>query len=80
MLTDFFAQTQEFIRLNDLSYKRYFFHLNSLEHRLSIILGPRGIGKTTVIAQYVMSGACLGNFICKSSLKLDCLHGNVYKF
>ncbi|MDD2904796.1 MAG: AAA family ATPase [Sulfurimonas sp.] len=53
MLTDFFAQTQEFIRLNDLSYKRYFFHLHSLEHRLSIILGPRGIGKTTVIAQYI---------------------------
>lgn len=53
MLTDFFAQTQEFIRLNNLSYKRYFFNLYSLEHRLSIVLGPRGIGKTTVIAQYI---------------------------
>jgi len=53
MLTDFFIQTQAFIKRNNLTYKRYFLKLHPLEHRLSIILGPRGIGKTTVVAQYI---------------------------
>ena len=53
MLTDFFRETIEFVKLNNLKYKRYFLSINSLEHRLSIILGPRGIGKTTVVAQYI---------------------------
>ena len=53
MLTDFFRETIEFVKQNNLKYRRYFLHVNQLEHRLSIILGPRGIGKTTVVAQYI---------------------------
>jgi predicted AAA+ superfamily ATPase len=53
MLTDFIIKTKEFIKLNNLKYIRYFLKYHTLEHRLSIILGSRGIGKTTAIAQYI---------------------------
>ena len=46
-------KSRNFIRQNNLSYQRYFIRNINLEHRLSIILGPRGIGKTTTIAQYM---------------------------
>jgi len=53
MLEILFIKSQNFIRLNNLDYQRYFIRSEKLEHRLSIILGPRGIGKTTTIAQYM---------------------------
>jgi len=53
MLETLFIKSQNFIRLNNLDYQRYFIRSEKLEHRLSIILGPRGIGKTTTIAQYM---------------------------
>lgn len=46
-------KSRNFIRQNNLNYQRYFIQNINLEHRLSIILGPRGIGKTTTIAQYM---------------------------
>jgi len=48
-----FVKSRNFIRQNNLNYQRYFIRNINLEHRLSIILGPRGIGKTTTIAQYM---------------------------
>ena len=53
MLEILFMKSRNFIRQNNLSYQRYFIRNINLEHRLSIILGPRGIGKTTTIAQYM---------------------------
>ena len=53
MLETLFIKSQNFIRLNNLDYQRYFIRSEKLEHRLSVILGPRGIGKTTTIAQYM---------------------------
>lgn len=53
MLEELFIKSREFIALNNQSYKRYFIMTQPLEHRLSIIIGPRGIGKTTTIAQYM---------------------------
>jgi predicted AAA+ superfamily ATPase len=53
MLEELFYKSREFINLNNLSYKRYFINTKHLEHRLSIIIGPRGIGKTTTVAQYI---------------------------
>ncbi|MCD6258003.1 MAG: AAA family ATPase, partial [Helicobacteraceae bacterium] len=41
------------IALNNQEYKRYFIKNYALEHRLSIIIGSRGIGKTTTVAQYI---------------------------
>jgi len=53
MLEELFIKSREFIALNNQTYKRYFLTTQSLEHRLSIIVGARGIGKTTTIAQYM---------------------------
>ena len=53
MLDNLFIKSKQFVRNNNLNYKRYFIREESLEHRLSIILGARGIGKTTTIAQYM---------------------------
>ena len=53
MLETLFIKSQNFIRTNNLDYQRYFIRSEKLEHRLSVILGPRGIGKTTTIAQYM---------------------------
>lgn len=53
MLEELFIKSRDFIALNNQSYKRYFIITQPLEHRLSIIVGPRGIGKTTTIAQYM---------------------------
>ena len=51
MLEDLFIKSQQFVQNNNLKYQRYFIKEEALEHRLSIILGARGIGKTTTIAQ-----------------------------
>ncbi len=53
MLEELFLKSREFVALNNQAYKRYFIMSQCLEHRLSIIIGPRGIGKTTTIAQYM---------------------------
>ncbi|QIR75857.1 AAA family ATPase [Sulfurospirillum diekertiae] len=53
MLEELFIKSREFIALNNQVYKRYFLTTQPLEHRLSIIVGARGIGKTTTIAQYM---------------------------
>ncbi|NLO16648.1 MAG: ATP-binding protein [Arcobacter butzleri] len=54
MLEELFIKSREYISINNLKYKRYFINTKKLEHRLSIILGSRGVGKTTTIAQYIM--------------------------
>ena len=53
MLEDLFIKSNRFVSNNSLEYKRYFINKEKLEHRLSIIVGSRGVGKTTTIAQYM---------------------------
>ena len=53
MLNTFFRKSHLFVKNNNLSYRRYFIKKEDLGHRLSIILGARGIGKTVTIAQYM---------------------------
>ena len=53
MLETLFIKSRDFININNLEYKRYFIKTKKLEHRLSIIIGSRGIGKTTTVAQYI---------------------------
>ncbi len=55
MLENLFIKSIEFVKNYNLDYKRYFLKTNNLEHRLSIILGDRGIGKTTMLAQIMSS-------------------------
>jgi predicted AAA+ superfamily ATPase len=53
MLEELFIKSRDFININNQKYKRYFIQTHKLEHRLSIIIGSRGIGKTTTVVQYV---------------------------
>lgn len=53
MLNNLFIKSQNFIKQNNLSYRRYFIQKYNFEHRLTVILGSRGIGKTTTLAQYM---------------------------
>ena len=53
MLEELSIKSRDFININNLEYKRYFIKTKKLEHRLSIIIGSRGIGKTTTVAQYI---------------------------
>jgi len=53
MLDELFRKSHLFVKNNNLEYKRYFIQKEKLEHRLSIVIGARGVGKTTTIAQYM---------------------------
>lgn len=53
MLEELYIKSRDFININNQEYKRYFIQTQKLEHRLSIIIGSRGIGKTTTVAQYI---------------------------
>ena len=53
MLKDFFSKSIQFVKLNNLKYKRYFAKQSHFEHRLSILIGARGIGKSVTLAQYM---------------------------
>jgi predicted AAA+ superfamily ATPase len=54
MLDELFLQSRDFVRLLNKQYVRYFLHQQPLDHRMSIIVGPRGIGKTTTLIQYLL--------------------------
>ena len=53
MLEDFFSKSIQFVKLNNLKYKRYFVKQSHFEHRLSILIGARGIGKSVTLSQYM---------------------------
>lgn len=55
MITKLQELSQAFIFARNESYQRYFIRTIPLKHRFSIILGERGIGKTTTIIQYLLS-------------------------
>ena len=46
-------ESKKFLLRNNLSYQRYFIKEDKIKHRLTIITGQRGVGKTTTIAQYM---------------------------
>lgn len=54
---ELFQLSQELIELNHRPFRRYFIQHTKLEHRLSIIIGQRGIGKTTTLIQYLLDYA-----------------------
>jgi len=55
MLQKLLLESKKFLIKNNLPYQRYFIKENKIKHRLTIITGQRGIGKTITIAQYINS-------------------------
>lgn len=55
LLNELFLLSQRYLETKNYSYKRSFWQNNLTIPRLSILIGQRGIGKTTLIAQYLLS-------------------------
>jgi len=55
MLEKLFAKSSQILKLQNYTYKRYFYHTINFEDKMVGILGSRGVGKTTVIIQYLNS-------------------------
>lgn len=53
-LNDLFSLSRRHLRSNDRKYHRYFLQEDRPQHRLSIIIGQRGVGKTTLMAQHLL--------------------------
>jgi predicted AAA+ superfamily ATPase len=53
MLEPLFLQSRDFVRLFDRAYVRYFLKNHPMTHRMAIIAGPRGVGKTTALIQHL---------------------------
>ena len=55
MLDELIDLSQTFIRNYDRDYRRYFLERFPLDNRFSIIIGPKGVGKTTAMIQYLLT-------------------------
>jgi len=55
MLSKLFEKSKKILKLQNLKYKRYFYNGIDFNDKLIGILGSRGVGKTTVIVQYLNS-------------------------
>lgn len=54
MLDDLIPLSQTFLRIRNREFRRYFLRDHPLNSRFSIIIGQRGIGKTTVMIQHLL--------------------------
>lgn len=54
MLDDLIPLSQSFLRIRNRDFKRYFLRDHPLANRFSIIIGQRGVGKTTVMVQHML--------------------------
>ena len=56
-MEDLYRLSQTQMGVFNRPYKRYFLQEHNLARRLGIILGQRGIGKTTVMVQHLLDVA-----------------------
>ncbi len=56
-MEDLFALSQTQVALFNRSYRRYFLKRHELDHRLCVVLGQRGVGKTTAMVQHLLDSA-----------------------
>lgn len=57
MLDELYSLSQTFLQLRNRSFRRYFLQETPLTNRFSIIVGQRGIGKTTAMIQHLLEQA-----------------------
>lgn len=55
MIDELFDLSQSFIHNYNRNFRRYFLKKYSMENRFSIIIGSKGVGKTTAIIQYLLT-------------------------
>ncbi len=54
MLDELRKLSHTFLKLKNSPYRRYFIQTEPFKHRLSLLLGQRGVGKTTTLIQYLL--------------------------
>ncbi len=54
MFEELNSLSHRFLEIKNSPYRRYFIRTTTLSHRLSIIVGPRGVGKTTTLVQTLL--------------------------
>ena len=57
VIDELFRLSQHFLRTYRQDYVWYFLKVTQLKSRFSIIIGQRGIGKTTAMIQHILSYA-----------------------
>lgn len=57
MLEEFRQLSQQFLTIKNQSYKRYFIEKTPVLPRLSVLIGQRGVGKTTTLIQHLLAYA-----------------------
>jgi len=55
MIEKIFEKSNQILKLQNYEYKRYFYYTIDFRDKMVGILGSRGVGKTTVIIQYLNS-------------------------
>ncbi|MDO9583763.1 MAG: AAA family ATPase [Desulfomicrobium sp.] len=73
MLDDLFSLSQTLIRVRNRPYRRPIFEDALLGGRFHIIIGPRGVGKTTVMIQHLL-GRCGGDVFTRKGLYVQADH------
>ena len=73
MLEQLFQLSQEFLQSHNQRYQRYFIKEQTDIHRFTILLGQRGIGKTTLMIQYLLQYA-KNNPLCHEILYIPSDH------
>ncbi len=56
-LESLFQLSQKFLMAKKQDYRRFFIKTTNLTERLSILIGQRGVGKTTLLVQYLLDWA-----------------------
>ncbi|MDE3055822.1 MAG: AAA family ATPase [Verrucomicrobiota bacterium] len=57
MLEKFFDFSRNILKVRCSSYERYFIRTTALTHQMSVIVGQRGVGKTTTLVQLLLKKA-----------------------
>jgi predicted AAA+ superfamily ATPase len=57
MLEEIILLSQELIKINERPYRRFFIQKTQLSERLAILIGQRGVGKTTILVQCLLDYA-----------------------
>lgn len=73
MLDDLRALSRDFLEIKNEPYRRYLIETTRFSSRLSLLMGPRGVGKTTTLVQKLLEHA-KGNRLDKRILYVQADH------
>jgi predicted AAA+ superfamily ATPase len=76
-LSELFSLSQQLMQYQQKAYVRYFLSQNPLTHRLIIVTGQKGVGKSTAMVQYLLTKASLRE---EHILYLPCDHVRVQPY